>query len=253
MSNNGFQCKQFYIAHDLCAMKVGTDSLILGSWVDGVNQVRKSNAVQVLDIGTGSGLLAIMMAQKLSSVSAQIHAVEPNAEAFNQALTNMQASPWAECFELRHGRIQEAQFETGQFDLIVCNPPYFEQQKMHVNDKNAERFTDQRRMARHQDSLSFNELLSCVANLLADNGEFYCVLPSEQALGFESILAEYGLLIRKKLNVKTTVKKPVKRCCWCIVKAFEGETEEQELVIHDSDGSYSDAYKELCGDFYLNF
>ncbi|UAA39586.1 methyltransferase [Paraneptunicella aestuarii] len=274
MPNNGFQFKQFFIAHDQCAMKVGTDSIVLGSWVEfhqglfsgearsNADQDDGNRVINLLDIGTGSGLLAVMMAQKIAEYSQThqvdilpyIQAIEPDEAALLQARENMAASLWKDWFQLHHGRIQDIAFQPASMDLIVCNPPYFQSQQMSQNDINAERFSQQRRMARHQDSLSLHELVNQVALLLKPSGEFYCVLPYEQAEDFIQILAEHSLHIKSRLSVKATSMKPVKRIIWRVVKEPPtDEVQELELVIHDASGGYSDDYIKLCRAFYVNF
>lgn len=274
MPKNGFQFKQFFIAHDQCAMKVGTDSIVLGSWVEfhkglfsgvATNKSNKANVTRVinlLDIGTGSGLLAIMMAQRIAEycqpyqidVLPYIQAVEPDESAFQQAHENMMASLWKDWFHLHHERIQDVACQPASMDLIVCNPPYFQSQQMHHNDINAERFSQQRRMARHQDTLSLHDLVTQVALWLKPSGEFYCVLPYEQAEAFTQILANHSLHIKSRLSVKATSVKPVKRIIWRVTKELlMDEVQEHELVIHDAEGGYSDDYIKLCRAFYVNF
>lgn len=254
MASSGFQFKQFYIGHDKCAMKVGTDSILLGSWAD------VSDARRMLDIGTGSGLLAIMLAQKsarFESVS-EIIAIEPEFGAFTQASENIELCPWNNCIDLYQTRLQtylknkiEKNDNVG-FDVIISNPPYFESQSAKVADVNAQRFTQERRQARHQGTLNLQELASHVQRLLNPSGKFYCILPSDSEALFESAINEQRLFIEQKLVIHPRSDKPVKRIAWKVSKSEELMSTHR-LVIYNEEQKYTEQYRSLCRDFYLNF
>ena len=233
---SGFTFKQFHINHDKCAIKVGTDGILLGAWapLDGANTA--------LDIGTGTGLIALMLKQRAPSLI--ITAVEIDNDAFLQAKANVSASPWQDV-GLWQGDINEFHANVA-FDLIVSNPPFFNDS---LKSENAQRMT-----ARHTDGLSFDSLCAKTASLLSKKGRFCVVLPTTELSRFESAAKNANLTILKKLWVFTSKKKAAKRVLLCLAHGIEQQRQvEESLVIHDDGGEYSTAYKQLCRDFYLNF
>lgn len=267
MASQGFQFKEFYIRHDKCAMKVGTDSIILGSWVS------PQNTSFVLDIGTGCGILALMMAQKSAKPSfaqafagdTKVYALEPEEFAFKQAQDNFNHSPWHRALQVFPDTLQgylekcEQCSDTDadaklpkQYELIIANPPYYASHQARFSDKNLQQMTNTRKMARQTDSLSFLELLNGASRLLSKTGHFYCVLPVEAESAFKEAVSASSLCIQKRLDVRTTHRKGIKRQCWCVGKQHQ-DVQESMLTIHNEDGSYSDTFKALCSDFYLNF
>ena len=165
MRRGGFTFKQFHIDHSRCAMKVGTDGTLLGAWA-----ALPPHAKKILDIGTGSGLIAIMAAQR--HPIAKITAIDIDKDCVMQATENAVASPWAERIEVIETPLQEYSPEE-KFDVIISNPPYFAD-SMHSPDK-------QRTTARHTASLSFKELTDGVLRLLADDGLFAVILPTTES------------------------------------------------------------------------
>lgn len=233
---SGFTFKQFHINHDKCAMKVGTDGILLGAWapLEGVKTA--------LDIGTGTGLIALMLKQRAPSLA--ITAVEIDLAAYNQAKENISASPWTD-LNVWQADIKEFQANTA-FDLIVSNPPFFNDS---LKSDNAQRMT-----ARHTDGLSFDSLCAKAANLLSKKGRFCVVLPTTELSRFENAADNANLKITKKLWVITSKKKAAKRVLLCLAHNDELQTlVEEELIIHAESGEYSTAFKALCRDFYLNF
>lgn len=235
MANDIFNFKQFSVRQDLAAMKVGTDGVLLGAWASvGVAQ-------SALDIGTGTGLVALMLAQRSN---AHIHAIELDEAAYHQAVLNFKASPWSEYLNA-----VLADFKTYdpalKYDLIVSNPPYFNQSLKNPCDKKS--------LARHTDSLNYAELIKGAAKLLEDTGRFCVVLPAAEKLNFKEIAAQYDLKLNKTLNVKPTPGKPSKRVL--MEFSFLGTAEEVDELIIEEFGrhQYSDAYKQLTKDFYLAF
>ncbi|MEC8326134.1 MAG: methyltransferase [Pseudomonadota bacterium] len=233
---SGFTFKQFHINHDKCAMKVGTDGILLGAWAP------LEGAKAALDIGMGTGLIALMLKQRAPSLV--ITGVEIDNDAFLQAKENISASPWQD-LNLWQGDINEFQANTA-FDLIVSNPPFFNDS---LKSDNAQRMT-----ARHTDGLSFDSLCAKAASLLSEKGRFCVVLPKTELSRFESAADNANLKITKKLWVFTSKKKAAKRVLLCLAHNDELQTlVEEELIIHAESGTYSTAYKQLCRDFYLNF
>lgn len=234
MSTDYFAFKQFTIHHDRCAMKVGTDAVLLGAWAD------ISQAHRVLDIGTGTGIIALMLAQRCE---AEITAIDMDESAVVQAKENVRQSPWEARIEVIHQDIRNYSVDN-PFDCIVSNPPYFVD-----NLKSPDR---QRSLARHTDTLSYRELLRSVDALLSDNGKFSVILPSDALDVFWSTAMDFRLYPCRQMQVMTKSSSPVKR----IMLELRREPVEytmDRLILRDESGAFSDAYRELTRDFYLKF
>lgn len=233
----GFQCKKFYVAHDQCAMKVGTDGLLLGAFAPLPPPGRP-----ILDIGAGSGLISLMLAQRSGGANA-IDAIELDNTAALQAATNVANSPWPTAVQLIKGDILTYQ-SNKRYSLIVSNPPFF-QQALPASDV-------RRHQARHTDSLPFAGLLKKAKELLVDEGVFSLVLPQVSAEIFCALAQKQGWFIDTYCAVKTTPNKPAQRALLCLSMKPCVLTEYQ-LTISQADGSYSQDYKALLKDFYLKF
>lgn len=222
----------------MCAMKVGTDAVLLGAWA------RAERASKILDIGTGTGVIAIMLAQRSK---ANITAIDLDEKAYEQALINVTRSPWADRMEVVHSTLQSyTQTYTGKrFDLIISNPPFFID-----SFKSPE---ERRKNARHADHLPFAELIDCVVKLLTPEGDFCVILPVKEALLFTDLCNKAGLFPSKCLHVKTTRYKEEKR--QLLNFGFQKtETKNEELIIEEEGRhQYSEAYKSLTRDYYLSF
>lgn len=233
--SNGFQFKQFFIQHDKCAMKVNTDGILLGV----IAQVK--NVQQILDLGTGSGLIAIMLAQRTNS-NCQITALELEPNAYQQAVENAQNSAYRNRIVVIQGDVMTQQFAQ-KFDLIVSNPPYFQ-------DSLASR-TEERDLARSVTSSHF-DWLQQAKNRLAENGRITMILPTAAS---EKLIAQslnIGLYCVEKWQILTKVGKEPKRSIvsFCLQ---EQKCEQKELVIYDLNNHYTAEFKQLTQDFYLNF
>lgn len=231
-----FQFKQFSITQAETAMKVGTDGVLLGSWA----KANKHN--RILDIGTGTGLIALMAAQRFPE--ATIEAVEIDADAANQARSNFECSPWGERLILHETRIQDFASDD-YFNLIISNPPFFENSK-----KSGDKAKD---LARHTDQLAYTELIFAANNLLKEGGTFAVIIPWANANKFIRLAKAQGLYCNKICAVKSTPAKEPKRALIAFNK-FKSECEEEELIV-ESGGrhQYSNEYIKLTEDFYLNF
>ena len=233
MANPYFTFKQFTIRHDRCAMKVGTDGVLLGAWTD-VNHSHRT-----LDIGTGTGLIALMLAQRCPQ--ALITAIDIDAEAVGQARENVQSSPWKDRVEVLLQDI--CTFSTDQrFDTIVSNPPYFID-SLKCPD-------DQRNTARHTDTLDAERLLANVARLLTDDGRFSIILPAEQTDLLIQTACNQGLYPSRQTAVITRPGLPPKRILMEFRKTKEA-FQPDELVIELERHVYSEGYIALTKDFYL--
>lgn len=231
MSNSFFKFKQFSVEHSGCAMKVGTDGVLLGAWANGGNNV--------LDIGTGSGLLSLFMAQK--NKDAAIVAIDIDSDAVVQARTNVERSKFKKQITVVETSLQN--FHSGIYDSIVCNPPFFANS---LKNKDAKKT-----LARHTDSLPFHDLFRCVAELLDDDGEFSVVIPSSCRSVFDTEAVFCGLYPSRVCAIKTLSYKPVSRFLLAYKKHPAESVEETSVCINNDDMSKSDWYKNLTKDFYL--
>ena len=232
MPNPYFKFKRFTIYHDKCAMKVGTDGVLLGAWTN-VNTSKK-----ILDIGTGSGLVALMLAQRCE---ASITAIDIDKEAVEQAQININASNWKNRMEVIHTDLCKYSPQN-LFDTIVSNPPYF------IDSLKCDDI--QRNTARHNDTLTSEQLFENVSQMLCPEGEFSLILPFEQSESAISIAEKYGLHPTRHTRVITRPGLPPKRS----LLAFKKRPEEyipQDLVIELERHVYSEEYIALTKEFYL--
>jgi tRNA1Val (adenine37-N6)-methyltransferase len=232
MANNYFRFKEFTVNQEKCAMKVCTDACLFGAWA-----ADKFSPEKVLDIGTGTGLLSLMLAQKNNAV---IDAVEIDADASIEAGANFNASPWKERLHIFHSSIQE--FHRDKYDMIISNPPFF---KNDLKSPDAAR-----NVALHSEALSLDELLISVNRLLTEDGKFVVLLPFHRAGYFEELTGQYKLFMREKLVVKQTPGHDPFRVCYQISKSKE-DLKETFIIIKDINDQYTDQFKNLLKDYYL--
>lgn len=236
LNKNGFTFKQFFVAHDRCAMKVGTDAILLGAWAP-VAGVRR-----ILDIGSGSGLIALMLAQRTPS-QVMIDAVELEPEAAQQAQENVQQSPWPERIRVhQHDIARWAEESTARYSLIVSNPPYFA--------PGVACSTPARDSARATASLDHQTLLRSAALLIEEEGMFCVVLPAAIGQDFIALAEADGWHLRSRLDVAEYAHRPPHR----VVLGFSpqpGETLLERLAIRAADTHYSDEWCSLTRAFYL--
>ena len=239
MSNSHFNFKKFSVQQDLCSMKVGTDGVLLGAWTS------TDNAYRILDIGTGTGLIALMLAQRSN---ATIVAVDAEENACNQASINFNASPWKERLSIVHSKIQEYQTDE-KFDLIVSNPPYFT--GYYSSDDLS------RDIARSADVLlPFEDLIAAAKRLLNEAGRLSLILPADQQEKFVGIAFENGFTPSRCTKVRTKSDKEPKRVLLEFVYLKnEIELQSNDFVIQaDGNGRvYTQEYINLTKDFYLAF
>ncbi len=237
MANPYFQFKQFTVWHDHCAMKVGTDSVLLGAWTD------FSGAANILDIGTGSGILALMAAQK--APNAQIDAIDIDAAAVEQARENFSRSQWKDRITIYHQSLQEfANTPTKRYDIIISNPPYF---------SNALKSPDkQRTTARHNDDLDLKTLFEAANQLLESTGSLNLILPVAQGRQSIDEAARLGLTCIHQTFVKPTENAVPKRSLLCFSKSLALYHEDEFFIETETRHSFSYDYRQLTQDFYLN-
>jgi tRNA1Val (adenine37-N6)-methyltransferase len=234
MSDSSFRFRQFTIHQDKCAMKVGTDAVLLGSWI------RPGLSRHILDIGTGTGLLALMLAQK--SI-AGIDAIDIDEGAYFQATENTRISPWYSRIYIFHESFQSFIGMTRKkYDLIVTNPPYF-----HHAPKP---FTESRIHARHDDQLTFIELVDGVKKLPSPEGRFYLILPFKEGMEFMDLAQSNGLYCQQLLRVRTKADKQEKRLMMEFKTEF-GIPSDEEIIIHNEDYSFTDQYIRLTKEYYI--
>ena len=233
MPNPYFAFKQFTVRHDRCAMKVGTDGVLLGAWTD------LSHSRRILDIGTGTGLIALMLAQRC--MDARITAIDLDSAAVEQAQENIQASPWKDRTEALQQDIC-TYHPNGTFDTIVSNPPYFID-SLKCPD-------GQRSTARHTDTLDADRLIGKVSELLTSDGQFSIILPAEQTEDLIRVASEKGLHPSRQTWVITRPGLSPKR----ILMEFRKTPvtlQPDELVIELERHVYSEEYIALTQEFYL--
>ncbi len=233
MGRSYFEFKRFTVFHDRCAMKVGTDGVLLGAWSD------LDKAGSVLDIGTGTGLLALMVAQRSQ---ATVTGVDIDEEAIRQARENALRSCWANRLSFVHTDVLTYTPEV-PFDTIVCNPPFFDRSLSSPDRK--------RTQARHTSALPLEKLAQTASRLLTEEGRMSVVLPVDVSEKFMFSCWEYGLQLYRKCTVSSKPGKAPKRVLLGFVKGHAPYPSETHLYLTDSDGRRSEEYASLTKDFYL--
>lgn len=233
MSNAFFQFRQFTVYQDQCAMKVGTDGVLLGAWARLL-----ATEGRVLDMGTGTGLLALMMAQRYPHAS--VTAVDIDDQAVIQAQQNIRRSPFVERITISQGDIRE--WEDQPFDAIVANPPYFVDSLICPDD--------QRTTARHTGTLTYRELMETAWHLLSDNGIFSVVIPFDYLDRLSSEAALVGFFLSRQCAVRTTPRKSPRRYLLEWVK-HPCTLQRTEEVLETAPLTRSPWYQSLTHEFYI--
>jgi tRNA1Val (adenine37-N6)-methyltransferase len=233
LPNPYFAFKKFTVYHDACAMKVGTDGCILGAWASA------TNPKNILDVGAGTGLLSLMLAQRFEF--AQIEALEIDPHCAKQCAENVANSPFVDRVKTYTTALQN--FETSvKYDLIVSNPPYFKNALLPE--------TEQRKTARHDAELNAESLFFYTSKILEQSGKICIVIPFDRCEDFLREAQKNKLFLQQKTTVKPTPQKPPKR----VMLQFgfdENDLTENEIFIEKSRGVYSEDFTQLLGDFYL--
>ena len=244
MASDSFVFKEFEVKQSNCAMKVGTDAVLLGAW----SNLPETGAL--LDIGTGTGIIAMMAAQRSSTL---IDAIEIDEEAYKDALENCKQSKWGNRINVHHISFQKfVPSVAKKYDVILSNPPYF--------SNCVQAASESRTMARHTCNLSFEELVDGIASLLMKDGSFATILPLKEAEDLSAIARRYGLHPNRIMRVKTTCSKPAKRILMQF-GFYKTPPVEETIIIENepeagsqiSQRAYSADYKNLTRSFYLNF
>jgi len=234
-----FSFKNFDVNQDRCAMKIGTDGVLLGAWSPIFN-----NPYSVLDIGAGTGILAIMIAQR--SFAEQIDAIEIDEDAFEQCVENFENTNWSNRLYCYHAALDEFvdEMKDEKYDLIISNPPFY--------SENYKTDNTQRDLARFTDAMPFNELIEAVSVLLSDDGMFSTIIPFKEEASFIDVAESFGLYPFKITRVKGTPTSDIKRSLLAFSKLYK-VNETDELVIEISRHNYTKDYIELTKEFYLKF
>ena len=239
-----FTFKQFTIAQDRCAMKIGTDGVLLGAWAS-----IDHNPYSILDIGSGTGIISLMLAQR--SIADNIEAIELDDAAYEQCTENFEASTWADRLFCFHAGFDEfvdeyATDETDEdelYDLIVSNPPFYAEDVTSGNEA--------RDNARQNTSLPFNELLSGASKLLSKNGIFSTIIPFKEEEEFVKLAATFQLFPKRITRVKGNANAEVKRSLLEFTKKLSSNLKTEGLVIEKDRHIYTEDYINLTKDFYL--
>ncbi|WP_299677635.1 tRNA1(Val) (adenine(37)-N6)-methyltransferase [uncultured Tenacibaculum sp.] len=235
-----FKFKEFTVHQDKAAMKIGTDAVLLGAWSD-INFYPDS----ILDIGSGTGVIALMLAQRTDAMT--IDAIEIDEAAYEQSVENFERSEWGDRLFCYHASFQEfadeMQEDEETYDVIISNPPFYNAEFLSEDEsRNKARFTNT--------ALSFEELIKGVSVLLSETGEFNVIIPFEEEKSFVDLAKEHKLLVNRICRVKGNVNSELKRSL--LAFSFEDkELIEEELVIEKERHQYTDAYIDLTKDFYL--
>lgn len=231
---NSFSFQQFTIHHDRCAMKVGTDGVLLGAWAD------LSVARSILDVGCGSGLIALMAAQRAPEVG--VWGIDVDAPSVEQAIENVAASPFA-C-RIRLSLQDVCTFAPSlQFDHVLCNPPYYTEDTLPPDEA--------RMRARHTAGLSLETLLAHVTRLTSPEGLFSLILPTTTADAFVTHALSQGWYVARVCYVRTVARKPPKRTLLTLSRRLLSSSSPEQLVLQDAQGNRTAEYATLCAGFYL--
>lgn len=240
-----FRFKQFSVAHDRCAMKIGTDGILLGAWTS-----LKNRPNSILDIGAGSGIIALQLAQR--SEAEIIDALEIDADAFEQCVDNFENSPWGDRLFCYHASFQEFVEEmNNSYDLIVSNPPFHDASfPSDAVSKENNSISNARKIARTNSSLPFSELLRGISRLLTETGIFSVILPKKNEGYFVGLASAENLYLQKRTEVKGNPNSSIKRSL--LQFGFEKTAMESNvLVIEKMRHEYTEDYIDIVKDFYL--
>ncbi len=231
-----FRFKKFTITQDRCAMKVGTDGVLLGAWCPIDN-----NPFSILDIGAGTGILSLILAQRSNAF--QIDAIEIDEDAYEQCVENFESSPWGDKLFCFHAGLDEFMEEPeDEYDLIISNPPFYTEDYKTENE--------QRDLARFSDALPFEDLVKAANLLLSENGIFAVIFPFKEEEKFITLAKDFELYPFKITRVKGTQTTEIKRSLLAFSKT-QKQTLIDELIIETARHQYTEEYIDLTKDFYL--
>lgn len=238
-------------------MKVSTDAMLFGSWCN------PKNAQRILDIGTGTGLLSLILAQRATD-NAQITAIEIDADAAQQAKENIALSPWSQQIQVHHRAFQDyclawQSQNSPPFDLIVSNPPWYEYSGSSSHNQDNQHREFSRTLARQQIGLTLSELIENSLDMLSEDGEIYLVLPTLMERPLLSLVQYYKLRVSSQCDVKATSVHKAHCQMWRLAKdnlpcqIAQSDWPKDTIVIREANNGYSTHFKSICRDYYLNF
>lgn len=236
MPNSYFRFKQFTIHQDKTAMKVCTDACLFGGWI--ASLAHSIRVEHVVDIGTGTGLLSLMLAQVSG---AEIQAADIDKDAFAQASENFLASPWKDRLTAFHADAKTFD-KNVRYDLIISNPPFYENDLLSGDD--------QRNVALHSTSFGLSDLLQTAKRLLSNNGHLAVLIPYRRVKYFDAEIQREGFATQRKVLVKQTPKHDYFRCMYWLTNGTVSETIEREIIIRSSD-KYTEEFYSYVKDYYL--
>ena len=236
MANPWFRFKQFTVQQDRCAMKVSTDGVLLGAWTD------VTGAERILDIGTGTGLLALIAAQR--NAAAAIDAVEVDPEAATQAQENAVASPWADRIHVQQADVL-FWHSPARYDLVICNPPFYARYTASRDPRKA--------VAKHESTLGMGELVRSIDRFCADEGRFGMIIPLDRLEELTKVGSSFGFKPTRVCRVRYLATKPAKRALVEFNRNGAAQLVATELVIELAPGEFSPEYKSLLQDLEPDF
>lgn len=241
MANPYFRFKQFTIYHDRCAMKVSTDSCLFGAWTADEMRLFTSgtNKKNVLDIGTGTGLLSLMIRQRNP---VQVNAIEIDPEAAEQAQENVSSSPWAKDINVIHKDILLAD-RLPVYDVVVSNPPFYENELSSDQHK--------KNLAHHSSELNMGQVIEIISQILNPQGVFFLLLPYKRTKEIEKLIERHGLHLLKKVDVRQSVHHSPFRTMIFGGKNINSNTQITELSIWNENREYTPEFIQLLKDYYL--
>lgn len=239
MGNSYFKFKQFTVNQEKSAMKVCTDACVFGAYISSIEKDFSNDETNILDIGAGTGLLSLMIAQK---VKGKIDAVEIDEKAYEQAQDNFKKSAWQTRLSVSHADITHFILKK-RYDIIVSNPPFFE--------KSLKSSNHQKNLAKHTTSLPYQVLASIVSNNLTDKGKFYILLPFKEFSLFEKIATKNNLSLIEKLNIRQNKHSNYLRTIGVFSNVTSPAATEQSLTIKEETDRYTESFIDLLKDYYL--
>jgi tRNA1Val (adenine37-N6)-methyltransferase len=231
-----FKFKQFEVQQNKCAMKIGTDAVLLGAWTS-----LEKQPFSILDIGSGTGILSLMLAQR--SQAELMDAIEIDADAYEQCVDNFEASLWGDRLFCYHASLEEFTDEIeDQYDLIISNPPFYSEDYKTEDSK--------RDLARFTDAMPFGHLIESASKLLSDQGVFSVIIPFKEETQFIKLASSFNLFPKRILHVKGNSTSEFKRSL--VEFSFrESEIKIDTLIIETKRHQYTEDYTNLTKDFYL--